>query len=209
MKKVFILLLLVMFQSVSFAPITSASEHEKTLGNPILRNTLKVIKPTDVSTDLKGMKRIAILISSTSPLLGQAAEDLCMMKLRDRGLSVVDRAKLTKATLTEYKSMEKNTGAQGDKNAERYFDEVRVGKQLGLNGIFYGTLFEGRRMNSIPDANPPVSIEKTVVSTFHLQLMDIQSEQIVLSILLEYDMGENLSNSVDTMIKAVKEEIKL
>ena len=42
----------------------------------------------------------------------------------------------------------------------------------------------------------------------YLQVINIRSEKVVLSIVLEYDMGEALVNAIDAMTKYIKEEIK-
>lgn len=51
-------------------------------------------------------------------------------------------------------------------------------------------------------------MEKIVVSTFCLELIDVKTEKVALIVILEYDKGENIVNAVDTMIKYVLEEIK-
>jgi len=51
-------------------------------------------------------------------------------------------------------------------------------------------------------------MEKIVVSTFYLQVIDVQTEKVVLAIILEYDKGENVANVIDIMTKIIIDEIK-
>ena len=94
-------------------------------------------------------------------------------------------------------------GAQTDS-----FDVVEIGRKLGLDAAFVGTIFEGKQQINLTKEKPPRVMEKIGVSTFSLQVIDINTEQIVLSIMLEYDKGENLTNAVDTMAKFIKDELK-
>jgi len=82
-----------------------------------------------------------------------------------------------------------------------------VAKSLGLDAVLVGTLFEGKRQISFPDQKPPVSIEKIVVATFHLQVIDARTEKVLLSIMLEYDQGENVTNATDAMAKILKDKM--
>jgi hypothetical protein len=88
------------------------------------------------------------------------------------------------------------------------FDVVEIGRKLGLDAAFVGTVFEGKQQFNLTKEKPPRVMEKIVVSTFYLQVIDIKTEQIVLSIMLEYDKGENLTNAVDTLTKLLMDELK-
>jgi hypothetical protein len=84
---------------------------------------------------------------------------------------------------------------------------IEVARNLGLDALLLGTIFEGKRQIGFPDNKPPVSMEKIVVSTFHLQVVDVKTEKIMLSIMLEYDEGQNLTNTIDTMAKMLNDEM--
>jgi hypothetical protein len=88
------------------------------------------------------------------------------------------------------------------------FDVVEIGRKLGLDVAFVGTIFEGKRQINLTSEKPPRVIESIGVSAFHVQVIDIKTEQIVLSITLEYEKGQNLTNAVDTMTKFLKDELK-
>ncbi len=88
------------------------------------------------------------------------------------------------------------------------FDVVEIGRKLGLDAAFVGTIFEGKEQISLSDEKPPRVLEKIMVSTFYLQVIDIKTEQIVLSVMLEYDKGGSLTDAVDAMTKLVKGELK-
>ena len=217
-------------------PNVTASESEKNLGDPELKNKVKVIKPSDVSP--KVIRKIAVLITSTSPLFGGVAEDQLSIKLRDKGYNVLERSKFSELTqrelmkeelnrLQEQLDLEKQLDKAGEKTKElsileNKIDQLRktwdtsqrdalniidIAKKLGLDAVFMGTVFEGRRQIGFSQDNPPISIDKLVVATFHLQVIDIQTGKVILAIMLEYDKGENMANAIDVMTKIIKEEI--
>ena len=219
------------------------------------RNVAKIIKPSDSrQADLKKVKKVALLLTSTLPLFGEVAEDQLAIKMRDAGLGVTRRAKLLelsqqelmreqiktlqdelnayKQQLTQQLELEKQLEKENEnlKELRRLeqrtdqmlqqiqqtqqsrqtdsFDVVEIGRKLGLDAAIVGTIFEGKQQISLSDEKPPRVLEKIVVSTFYLQVIDLKTEQIALSILLEYDKGENLLNAVDTMTKFLKSELK-
>jgi len=226
------------------------SEDESDLGVSKPKNIAKVIQPSDVKkADLKKIKKVAVLMSSTLPLFGQAAEDQLAIKMRDGGYDMTPRTKLSDVTQKELlkedvkrlqaelaaykeqvdleKQLEKVPDALKDlRRLEKRMDQinaqlekattapqkdstsvVEVAKGLGLDALLLGTIFEGKRQIGFPNEKPPVSMEKIVVSTFHLQVVDVKAERVVLSIMLEYDQGENLTNTIDTMAKLLKDEM--
>jgi len=71
-----------------------------------------------------------------------------------------------------------------------------------------GTIFEGRRQIGFSEDKTPLSMEKIVVSTFYLQLIDIKTEKVILAVILDYDKGESIINAIDMMTKIINEEIK-
>lgn len=185
-----------------------ASEYEKDIGDFKPKNIAKVIRPSDVSKiDLKKIKKIAVLVTSTSPLFGQVAEDLLAVKLSDMNLEVVERTKVSEVTVKELGRIEKQMEMEKGKQQEEILNIIKIGKSLDLNAVIVGTLFEGRRQISFSEENPPRLMDKIVVSTFHLQIIDTQTEKVMLSVILEYDKGENIINAVDTMTKIIKDEI--
>lgn len=204
-----------------------AVEFEKNLGVSERKNKVKVIVPSDVSKeDLKKIKKIAVSVTSTSPLFGEAAEDLLAVKLRDNGFDVVEKSRLSELTLQELRSKElrelekqlelKKQVEEGklelekgkEKPQKEMLTMIDIGGKIGLDAVMTGTLFEGKRQEGFNKADPPMSMEKIVVSTFYLQVINIRSEKVVLSIMLEYDMGEALTNAIDAMTKYIREEIK-
>lgn len=185
-----------------------AGETERDLGNSKLRNIAKVIIPSDVSKEnLKKVKKIAVLVSSPSQLFGETVADLLSIKLRDL-FEVAEQTKVSEATWEEIRNFEK----QGEKNKEKQQEEIlniiKIGEKLGLNAVFVGTVFEGRRQINFTEEKPPRGMEQIVVSTFYLQIVDVLTEKVMLSIILEYDKGENIINAVDIMTKIIKEEMK-
>lgn len=222
---------------ICFVGDLSAKESEKNLGDPEFKNKVKIIKPDDVS--LRTMRKMAVLINSTSPLFGEVAEDQLSIKLRDNGYDIIERSKISELTqrelmkeelnrLQEQLELEKQLDKAGEKTKElgileNKIDQLRrtwdtsqkealnilaIGKKLGLDAVIMGTVFEGRRQIGFNQNNPPMSIEKLVVSTFHLQVIDVQTGKVALAIILEYDKGENITNAVDVMTKNIIENIK-
>lgn len=231
--------------------VTSASEQEKDLGVSKSKNIAKIIKPSDVANvDLKQMKKVAVLITSTLPLFGEVAEDQLMIKLRDMGLDVIQRSKITDLTQKELmreevrtleeelkiykeqlefeKQLEKeDESIRGLKRLEKQAEQiaaqiermkessqkenlniVEIGQKLGLDTAIVGTLFEGKRQISFSEDKSPSAMEKIVVSTFYLQIIDIKSDKVILAMMLEYDKGESVMNAVDAVTNIIKEERK-
>ncbi len=232
-----------------------ASEVDKDLGISKPRNIAKIIKPSDSpGVNLKKVKKVAVLLTSTLPLFGEVAEDQLAIRMRDAGLDVTRRSRLLDASqqelmkeqikalqdeLSTYKQQLKQQvelEKQLEKEQENLkelrrleqrtdqllqqvqesqqstqkdsFDVVEIGRKLGLDAAFVGTIFEAKQQISLSDEKPPRVLEQIVVSTFCLQVIDIKSEQIVLSIMLEYEKGESLTDAVDTMTKFIKDELK-
>ena len=184
---------------------TSAVESERDLGASKPRNIAKVIKPPDVSkSDTRKVRKITVLITSTSPLFGQTAEDYLAVKLQDAGFDVVEGTKISEATIAELNRVEKQEGKQ----PEEILDVIKIGEKLGLDAVFVGTLFEGRRQMSFPEEKPPQVMDKMVVSTFYLQAVDVRTRKVMLSLILEYDRGEDIPNAIDAAVKIIKEEMK-
>lgn len=192
-----------------FQQSTPAKEYEENIGESKPRNIAKIIRPSDVSdVDLKKIKKITVLVSSTSPLFGQVAEDLLAIKLRDKNLEVAAQTKVTELTAKELNRIKNQAGKEGEERQEEILDVVSLGRKLGSDAVFVGTLFEGRRQFSFPEGKPPTLMEKIVVSTFYLQVVDMRTEKVTLAVILEYDKGENITNAVDTMTKLIINEIK-
>jgi len=226
------------------------SEDERDLGVSKPKNIAKIIQPPDVKkADLKKIKKVTVLMSSTLPLFGQAAEDQLAIKMKDAGYDMTARTKLSDVTQKELlkedvarlqaelnaykeqldleKQLEKVPEALKElKRIEKRMDQinaqlekatttpqkdstrvVEVARGLGLDALLLGTIFEGKRQIGFPNDKPPVSMEKIVVSTFHLQVVDVKTERVMLSFMLEFDQGENLSNTIDKMAKLLKDEM--
>ena len=83
-----------------------------------------------------------------------------------------------------------------------------MAKELGLDAVLIGTLLEGKRQASFPNDNPPRIVDKIIVTTFHIKVVDAKTSSVVLTILLEYDKGEDVSNAVDTMVDFLESETK-
>ncbi|MGD0078098.1 MAG: hypothetical protein ABSB91_05670 [Sedimentisphaerales bacterium] len=214
------------------------------------QNKAKIIVPEDVcNTELKNIRRVSVMVTSTLPLFGSVAEDQLSLKLRDLGFNLVDRSKLTDVTQKElikdearkleeelktYKEqldLEKKLGDEPNssndiKRLESRIDQALaqikkakedpqkdalniadVGRKLGLDAAIVGTIFEGKRQISFSDDKPASTMDKIVVSTFYLQIIDIKTERVLLSITLEYDKGESITTAIDTMTKLIKEQL--
>lgn len=204
-KSKFLIIIVFLFTvlvNVSYQ-FASAREMEKEFSNSKLRDFAKVIVPLGVSKEeLKKIKKIAVLISSPSQLFGETATDLLAVKLRDH-FEVTEQTKVSETTWEEIQNFEK----QAEVQKQGILDVIKIGKKLGLDAVFVGTIFEGRREISFNRDNPPRLMEKIVVSTFYLQVVDIQSEKVVVAIILEYDKGENIYNAVDTMTSIIRDEM--
>jgi hypothetical protein len=241
------LLVLLLFSQV----VVFADEYEKDLGVSKPKNIAKIVRPSDVPTaDLKKIKKVAVLLTSTLPLFGEVAEYQLIIKLRDMGFDVTERSKLSDLTQKELmkeevsglqeelkiseqqieleKKLEKedeklkevkrlqNRAKQIVERLEKILDSpqkeilniVEIGKKLNLDTAIVGTLFEGKRQISFPDDKPPSAMEKIVVSTFYLQMIDIKTEKVVLAIMLEYDKGESITSAIDTVTEIIKDERK-
>jgi hypothetical protein len=186
-----------------------AAESKRDLGISELKNKVKVVCPPDVSkTNVKKIRKVTVLITSPAPLFGQTAEDLLAIKLRDIGFDVTERTEVSEATIKELNKYEKQAEKSEEKQQEEILDVIKIGKKLGLDAVLIGTLLDGRCQLNFPKENQPRVIEKIVVSTFHIQIIDVQAGKSVLSIILECDMGENITNAIDAMAKTIKEEIK-
>jgi len=217
-----------------------AEEYEEDLGVSQLKNKAKVINLSDVSKiDLSKINKIALSITSTSPLFGDVAEDQFSVKLRNKGFKLVELSKISDLTLREARKkelerlkeqleIEKQLDQVGEQSKEQkrlellekqleeaanelrkeVRDTVDVAKELGLDAVLIGTLLEGKRQASFPNDNPPRIVDKIIVTTFHIKVVDAKTSSVVLTILLEYDKGEDVSNAVDTMVDFLESETK-
>lgn len=187
----------------------SAAESERDLGVSESRNVARIVRPPDVSkANIKKIRKITALVTSPAPLFGQVAEDLLAIKLRDMGFDVAERTKVSEATIKELNKFEKQTEKPEEKQQEEILDVIKIGEKLGLDAVLVGTLFDGRCQLNFSKEKTPRVVEKIAVSTFHLQIIDVRIGKAIISIILEYDMGENITNAVDAMVKIIKEEIK-
>jgi hypothetical protein len=193
---------------LALQPPTFAAEKESDLGTTTLKNYAKVIRPPDVSkAELTRIKKVAVLCTSTLPIFGQVAGEYLTMKLRDLEYTVVEQSKVSETTVRELGKLDKQAGASGPKPDE-IVDIIKIGKQLGLDAVVVGTVFEGRRQSSFQDESPARWMEKTVVATMHVQFLDIKADKVLLSVMLEYDKGESLTGAIDTLAKVLKDEAK-
>jgi hypothetical protein len=214
-----------------------AEEVERTLSDFELKSSIKIICPPDVSkSQLNKIKKIGVLVKSTSPLFGEVAEDQLAIKLRDKGFDVMEQSKISELALNEakkrelqkirelleiekqlekvdeklkeFKRLEKQLEEVGDKPQKEVLNIIDVGKTIGLDAVIIGNLFEGRRQLSFAKAKPPRIVEKMVVSTFFLKVIDIETEKVVLTLLIEYSEGENIKKAIDTMANYFLETIR-
>ena len=231
--------------------VVLAVEDEKSLGVSKPENKAKIIRPSDVSkADIKNIKNVAVLVSSTLPLFGEVAENFLIIKLKNMGFNVTQRSKLSDMTQKElmkgdinnlqeelklYKQqieLEKKLeneeeSLRGIKRLENQvnlvmeqlkklmespqketLDVIEIGRKLNLDAAIICTLFEGKRQLNFPKDKPPTTMETIVVSTFYLQMIDVKTERILLSIMLQYDKGGNLVDAVDALTKFIQEERK-
>ena len=104
---------------------TLAEEYEEDLGVSELKNKAKVINLSDVSKiDLSKIDKIALSITSTSPLFGDVAEDQFSVKLRNKGFKLVELSKISDLTLREARK----------KELERLKEQLEIEKQLDQVG---------------------------------------------------------------------------
>lgn len=211
-----------------------STEYEKDLGSSKLSNKVRVAYLDASERDLKNIKKVAVLVTSTS-LLGGVAEDQLTLDLKNNGFTVVDRLKVSElmrkeafkedlkkleellelerqlekedSKLRDQRLLEKRIEQlkQGKPNIERdIISLIDIGKLLGLDAVFAGTLFEGRRQIAFNEDNKPLSMDKPVVSTFHLQIIDIKTGSVIAVIMAEYDKGESITDSVSVMTQYIK-----
>lgn len=185
-----------------------AVESESDLGDMKYRNIAKVIRPYDAPKDLRNIRKIAVLLTGTSPLFGQSVRDLLTIKLKDIGLETIEQTKLFEASAQELSRLEQQAQQAQGSHEGKILSAIEIGRKLGIDGIIAGSIFEGRRQISFTKDNPPQSIENIVVSMFYLQLIDTRTEKVILTVVLEYDKGASIVNAVDTMTKMLKEEMK-
>lgn len=233
-KKFFLTFTLCMLVACSHLLAWSA-EYEKDLGDSKLSNKVRVAYSDAAERDLKKIRKVAVLLNSTS-LLGGIAEDQLTLALRENGFTVVDRSKVSDLMrkeafkedlkrMEELLELEKQSGKEdsnlrdqkilekrieqlrkGKDNAERDITSLSdIGKLLGLDAVFTGTLFEGRRQIAFNEDKKPLSMDKPVVSTFHLQIIDIKTASVIAIIMAEYDKGESITDSVRVMTQYIKE----
>lgn len=195
-----------------------ASESEISPGDAAPKDIGKVIVPPDVSKqDLKKLNKMAVLVTSTSPLFGQVANDLLAVKLRDKGFEVVDQTKVSEATMKALTRLEKQQvkaegkqqeGKEEAKPQEEILNVMKIGKELGLDAVVVGTLFEGRRQLNFSDDKPQRFTDKVVVATFYVQVIDVRTEKVVLAAILDYDKGRNIADATDALAKALSDHMK-
>lgn len=187
----------------------SSAESERDLGVSESRNVAKIVRPPDVSkANVKKIRKITALVTSPAPLFGQTAEDLLTIKLRDMGFDVAERTEVSEATIKELNKFEKQAEKSEEKQQEEILDVIKIGEKLGLDAVLIGTIFDGRCQLNFSKEKPPRVVEKIAVSTFHLQIIDVRIGKAIISIILEYDMGESITNAIDAITKIIREEIK-
>jgi len=95
-RKIILLILFLLLLAVGFSEDVFAAESEKNLGDSEFRNIAKIIKPSDVSKDdLRKIRKVAVIVTSTLPLFGGVAEDQLAIKLRDKGFDVIESSKVS------------------------------------------------------------------------------------------------------------------
>ncbi len=184
-----------------------AGETKKKIKDAKPANVAKIIKP-EKAFDLKKINKISVLVNSTSMQFAQTTEDYLTIKLRDNGFEVVKKDLVSETTMKELSKLQQQQEEKKDKENVETLNIINIGKKLGLDAVIIGSVFEGRWVHSFTKDNPPKSMEKIVVSTFYLQVVDIKTEDVVLAIVLEYDKGENLVNAVDTIVEQIVKELK-
>jgi hypothetical protein len=168
-------------------------------------NIIRRSKLLDVSQQELMKKQIKALQDELNIYKEQLKQQLELEKqLEKEQESLKDLKRLEQRTdqvLQQIQEIQRNTQRES-------FDVVEIGRKLGLDMAFVGTIFEGKQQISFTNEKPLRVMESIGVSAFHLKVIDIKTEQIALSIMLEYDKGENLTNAVDTMTKFIKDELK-
>lgn len=236
--RLFFLTLLLTIAAAFIFQTVFAAEYEKDLGNSKLSNKVRVAYVDVSEIDLKKIKKVAVLVTSASLFGGVAEEQLTLdlknngFTVVDRAkVSELMRKEAFKEelkNLEEQLELEKQWGKedskirdqrilekrieqlkQGKANTEKdILSLIDIGKMLGLDAVFAGTLFEGRRQIAFNEDNKPLSMDKPVVSTFHLQIIDIKTGSVIAIIMAEYDKGESITDSVRVMTQYIKEIIR-
>lgn len=210
--------LIMMYASRGFA---LGREETKDLGEPDYRSTGRIIRPPDVTdAEMARINRIAVVVISTAPELGQIAGDLLAVKLRELKFEVPEGTQFTEAGQKQLTKNETHTQSPdpqdpdtempGDKKADLQPEVpsmLKIARGMGLHGIVAGTLIAANRQVSYSGDKPTV-INEMVVSTFFFQLFDVQSEKVLLAGILEFPKGEGVIRTVDLTAEALKQDTK-
>ena len=236
--KIFLSTFVFFFLSACCSQNIFASESEKNLGVSELKNKVKIIKPDDVSIRKMQKVALSIASTSPlfgavaeahlavklrdngfNIVEGSKINELAQRELRKKELDALQE----QLELEKQLGMEKERSKQitviekqieqlrkeGDNSKRNLPNIMDIARQMGLDAMITGTIFEGRRQISFSENEIPTSMEKLIVATFHLQVVDVQTGKVVLAIIVEYDKGENIMNAVDSMTDYLKQEIKI
>lgn len=186
-----------------------ASESSIVLAEPKAENIAKIIRPPDVpATDVRQIRRLAVSINSPSLLFAQLVTDLLSVKLRDAQFDVIEQTKVSEAAVKELSRLEAQVKKEGEDKKDELLSMLKLGKQLRLDAVLVGVAYEARRQMAFSDDKPPQSIERVVVSTFYVQLVEMKSEKTAIALILEYDKGMNIKNAVDQLNDILLKEMR-
>jgi len=183
------------------------------------KNLGKVIRPSYTSnTDLENINKVAVLVTSTSPLFGRIVEDQLSVNLKDKGFDVVEQSKIYELTLEELRreelirlkeqlKLEENIEEDKEGLDRGIGPAIVAGKKLRLDALIMGEVDERRRPASFDRDGTPTTVEKLVVLTFNVQIIDVRTEETRLSVTLRYDEGEDIISATNSMTEIITDEI--
>ena len=183
------------------------------------KNVAKIGRPSHVSdADLQKINKVAVLVTSADPLFGRIVEDQLSASLRGSGFDVVEPLTMYERTLRELRKgelarlrEELNAGEETYPDpADTDRDDAHViaaAKELGLDALIMGEVDEETRPLTFDKLSTPTTVEKLMVLTFNVDVIDIRTERNVLSVTLMHKEEENIINSVDNVVKLITFEM--
>ncbi len=143
----------------------------------------------DVQLELNSLKTVAIFLNGANPLTTRIIEDALSIKLLQSGFVVISRETLEK-TLGDQITKKKETKEEGSVNA------LQIGQLVNADAIITGTVIVEE------------SEKLLLVRIASFQILEIKTEDLLLSVLFEGEKGRSFSETAKRFVDILNESGK-
>lgn len=199
--KLFIILVLtICISSCNMTQENSSSSQNQTISH--YNSQVRAFTPGKI----KQPKHLAIFLSCDNKIVKRMLEDFISVCLLEKGFKILPRTKLERLMAKELNKEEWGVDANREKTI---LDIIKLGKLAKLDTVITGTIIDSKKSLSIVNEKKQTqSIKEGIaVSSIYVQLIDVQTEEVMMGAVGKYKMGKNIPDTATDIVELLKRKM--